>query len=341
MTGAVIERYGRIRVSANAQGPRRYLLESLLTPHGWRERIAIAFGRLRPDGTESLNTGESGVPVGKTFLPAQTAVAAVAEKDVVPGWLQVEDYEGSRARAIVFLFPSAESERPFAVAKVRMGGDGVPLRRERDALHALSVTPLRETVPQVRSYAEEDGVEVLVLSAMAGASIYREMRSAVVPQLEVGAHFAHARRWLSEFQRGRERGAHGDFWGRNILIDGSATAVVDWENFDPAGDPLDDVFHFGLTYALAFRWDSRERLDAVEKFRRAFAERNVVSRAMRDWLAHFALLRGLPQVALRRRMGQWLGSGAEGVIARPRLTAGEWTAMLEVVDGRTQCVFSG
>jgi len=44
---------------------------------------------------------------------------------------------------------------------------------------------------------------------------------------------------------------HGDLWCGNVLLrDGTVSGVVDWEEGIGAGEPLRDVAHFALTYAL-------------------------------------------------------------------------------------------
>lgn len=346
MSLVTIERFGRIHVAKNARGPRHFVAGTLLVPHGWRERLSVRAGLPSADASEDAVLGDDGLPDGKAWSPVRAAVNAIVDRDDTPGWIQVDDYEhaddrGSRGRSIVFLFPSTESMRPFAIAKVRRGGEGLSLRHECDALRHVLTTPLGATVPQVRSYEEKDATEVLITSAMRGESMYRTMKSALLPRAHVRGHFAAASQWLLQFQRGRETGTHGDFWARNILLGWGGISVVDWEHFDSGGDPLADVFHFPVTYALAFRWELRERADSVEKFRRAFAESNVVCAAIREWMSEFGAARGLDQRAMRERMLRWLELGAEGRIARPRLTDGEWSAMAEVIEGRAQCVFSG
>jgi hypothetical protein len=347
VSAATIERIGRIHFASDATGPRRFVASTLFVPRGWRDRLRVRAGVMRADAVRTVTLGDNGLPEGRAWAPVHAAVHAAADRGAAPGWVQVDDYEhaaddrGSRGRSIVFLFPSAESAVPFAVAKVRRGGEGLSLRHERDALWHMSTTPLRASVPEVRSYEENGATEVLIASAVQGRSMYRTMKSALWPHAHVRGHFAAAAGWLAQFQNGRELGSHGDFWARNILLARGATSVVDWEHFDPDGDPLADVFHFPLTYALAFRWELRERADSVEKFRRAFAVPNVLSSAIREWMSEFGAARGLDRSALRARMLTWLEAGAEGRIARPRLTEGEWSAMADVIRGRAQCVFSG
>lgn len=341
MSGLAVERFGRIRVPSEAPGPRLFVQDTLLVPHGLRERWALRFGRLHADEIASVALADGDMPAGRQYRPVRAAVRAVTERAEAPSWIQIDDYEGMNGRAIVLLFATARAERPFAVAKVHPQQEAASLLRERLALQALRASSVAATIPEVRAHATFEGAEVLLLTALPGRSMDRELKSEFVPRAHVRRHFARARRWLTKFQAGRMRGAHGDYWARNILLSDNATCVVDWEHFDPEGDPLDDVFHFALTYALAFRWEMRQRADAVERFRRGFASRNVVAYEIRSWLEHFATPRRREARTMRGPMRLWLERGAEGKLARPALSEGEWAAMLEVFDREALCVFSG
>jgi hypothetical protein len=329
-----VERFGRLWVPEDAPGGRRYLIRSLLVPHGRRQRLGLAVSRIDPDESASVAAGDP------RFAAVPIALASVAEKGEPPRWILMEDYEGGSGRSIVFLFADGEAEHPFAAVKVHPAGDRSPLRRERDALERLAVSGVRESVPAVRGFREEDGWESLVLTTLPGQSIYRQMKAAPLARALVAGHFESAAGWLERFQE-TGVGMHGDFWGRNILVDDGKVAAVDWEDFDAAGDPFVDVFHFPLTYALAFRWDTADGLPAVERFGRAFAGRNAVSKATASWMRRFAGRSGVGLDDLRRRFCEHLARGAAGEIDRPRLQAAEWSAMLEQMQGGTRCAFSG
>lgn len=341
MRGVLIERFGRMVVPADAPGPRQFLRDTLLVPHGLRERWSLRLGNLRAGLGVEADLNEQGLPAGSNFRPVRAAIAATADRESTPGWIQIDDYEGTSGRAIVLLFASVQAERPFAVAKINPASAGTSLHQERVALQSLTVSPVAATVPEVRAYGEFDGAEVLLLTALPGRSMDRAMKFEYLPRAHVRGHFARARRWLTTFHSGPARGAHGDFWSRNILLSETMTSVVDWEHYDPDGDPLDDVFHFALTYSTAFRWEMRRRADVVERFRRGFAARNVVAHEIRAWLEHFAAARRLTHKDMRRRMRMWLERGASGELARPAHTEAEWSAMLEIFDQEAQCVFSG
>ena len=171
-----------------------------------------------------------------------------------------------------------------------------------------------------------------------GASMYRGMATALRPAALVERHFECAGEWLERFQA-TAMGAHGDYWARNVLVDDGFASVVDWETFDENADQLIDVFHFPLTYALAYRWG--ESLPATERFSRAFMERNVLSSAIASWMRRFSTSRGAPLDELRLKFVEHLARGGEGALERPLLEKTEWIAMADQIRGGAPCAFSG
>ncbi|HEY0590231.1 MAG TPA: hypothetical protein VGF40_00575 [Thermoanaerobaculia bacterium] len=339
MSRATLERFGRIWLPAGAAGPRRFLVRSLFVPHGRGERIALALSRVAAEERVEVDLGAAGAPEGERFAPVASALASVAEKGAPPSWLFVEDYANGRGRSLVFFFAGAAIDAPFTVVKVRGAGAGPSLRRERDALERIGEGGMRGSVPAVRAFRDENGCEILALTAVPGASMYREMKAALLPRARVGLHFDRAAAWLERFQSA-SAGAHGDFWARNLLLDRGAVATVDWENFDAAGDPFADVVHFPLTYVLAFRWDGRDASTAVERFRRGFVERNAVSAAVAGWMRRFAVRRGSVE-EVRRAFLAHLERGSAGAIERPQLDPDAWNAMRDLIRGGAPCAFSG
>lgn len=87
---------------------------------------------------------------------------------------------------------------------------------------------------------------------------------------------------------------HGDFWPRNIILrdHAGAAGIVDWERYSPRCSPFDDLFHFPVTYGLAYPWYGVSE-EAV-MWSRTFLERNHVSRSVRRFLGRYCLRRGLP-----------------------------------------------
>jgi len=90
---------------------------------------------------------------------------------------------------------------------------------------------------------------------------------------------------------------HGDFWARNLLLCGDRVGVVDWEHFRDVGSPLEDLFHFALSYGLNYPWSRYRRLPPLEAFRHTFLERNPVSRAVRRYFEAYGSRTGLPPEA--------------------------------------------
>jgi hypothetical protein len=337
MTRAIVERFGRVWIPADAAGAHEYALRVLLVPHGRRERLSLAAGRVRRDEAVEIELAPSGAPLDARFAPVAAALATIAEKGAPPRWILIEDYEGGRGRSLVVLLDGGS---PFAVVKVRAAGEGRTLRRERDALEQIGAGGMRETVPAVRAFREEGGGEILALTAVRGVSMYRQMKASLRPSRHVGSHFEGAAAWLERFQLSNP-GAHGDYWARNVLADRDAVSVVDWEHYEREGDPGSDVIHFPLTYALAYRWDAADRMTAAERFRRGFIERSAVAIAAAGWMRRFAASRGVAIEDLRRALSVHLERGAAGQVERPALDAAEWSAMRDLLRGGTACAFSG
>jgi hypothetical protein len=104
--------------------------------------------------------------------------------------------------------------------------------------------------------------------------------------------------WASPLAR---TASHGDYWARNLLLDeGRVRGVVDWEHHHPGGVPTTDLFHFLLTYGLAYRWTPFRRTPALVAFRRTFIEVNPISRGVRGALEMYARARRVPLARLGR-----------------------------------------
>lgn len=93
--------------------------------------------------------------------------------------------------------------------------------------------------------------------------------------------------------------AHGDFWVRNVLYAPMAreVAVVDWEQFTPLASPVDDLFHFLVSYGVSFPWCCGSR--ATDAFARTFVAPTPVARAARRVLGEWRERHGLTRHALR------------------------------------------
>jgi aminoglycoside phosphotransferase (APT) family kinase protein len=125
------------------------------------------------------------------------------------------------------------------------------------------------------------------------------------------------RRWFDDLREGLDRrplplaASHGDFWTRNILLDGAGrvTGVVDWEHASAQAPPFEDLFHFALTYGLNTLWSRYRRGTPADSFRWTFLEETPVSRGVRAGLRSYCAGTGLPpeQLAGLFRLYLWTG----------------------------------
>jgi hypothetical protein len=94
--------------------------------------------------------------------------------------------------------------------------------------------------------------------------------------------------------------AHGDFWARNLLLGpGGRAGVVDWEHARLEAEPLDDLFHFAVSYALDYPWSRYRRLPPEPALRRGFTGDGPVARAIAAYLGAVSEPLGLEREALR------------------------------------------
>lgn len=112
---------------------------------------------------------------------------------------------------------------------------------------------------------------------------------------------------------------HGDFWARNLMLVTSAgcppdtdAGVVDWEHFRPRALPSEDLFHFPLTYGLAFPWSRYRRAGALDAFRQTFLEHNGVSREAARYLRTYCDGTGLDPRLLKPLFHLFLLTRAAG-----------------------------
>jgi aminoglycoside phosphotransferase len=142
--------------------------------------------------------------------------------------------------------------------------------------------------------------------------------------------------------------SHGDFWARNVHFpagaDDRVVGVVDWEHFQPAALPSDDLFQFALTYGESYPWARYRRVDRPTAFARTFLSDTHVSRHVVRYLQDYVDRTGLDAALLRSLCHLFLLSRAAGDPARPapasreswldlhRLLAGAQTSVLERVQ---------
>lgn len=70
----------------------------------------------------------------------------------------------------------------------------------------------------------------------------------------------------------------GDFWARNLIVNGNTVGVVDWERFRQRSTPFSDLFMFATSYGLSYPWKVGRWAEPVAAFRATYLERS--------WLAH-------------------------------------------------------
>jgi Ser/Thr protein kinase RdoA (MazF antagonist) len=102
---------------------------------------------------------------------------------------------------------------------------------------------------------------------------------------------------------------HGDFGSWNLLVRRrrrsmggpmlDISGVVDWEDFSADANPVDDLFHYAVTYGLDYPWIPYRKRSPEEAFRLAFLEESPVSRAIRTSFSVYCDLTGIPVDALR------------------------------------------
>ena len=261
---------------------------------------------------------------------------------------QHDDDQDGRRRLLAFLFDD-DSETPFAVAKVQSDLRNGSLQTEAAALtslHGLVTPELQEAIPDLlRAYTDSRG-EVLVVSALPGRSAWQEMHASLLPSRRIGAHFQCAGRWLAAFHEATRHdeettGVHGDFWAHNILHDShDNVAVIDWENFTPAGSRYIDLFHYPLTYGQAYPGRFYRQLDAGTAFARTFLEKNRLSRAVREYLESYSARTGIrrPRMVAAFRDLLVSNSKPEGM-PHPGVRHLPWTRFLAMFDAAEESVF--
>jgi hypothetical protein len=279
---------------------RRWFNDALYVPRGVSGRVRRTLGRPRLRRVAQ--------PAGIEHMLSLLDEAPVPHAAVI----YVRDYDASnRGRCIAFFFGEGETA-PSAVAKAQFARrDALSLRIETQTLEQMRAflpPALQPSLPRVLRFHESPRGELLVTSMLPGRSAYVEMMSSLAPSRLVDGHFDAAARWLAAFHDATRTTAtsvvngvavphsavHGDFWPRNVLHDGSAIGVVDWEHFIPAGSPFIDLFHYPLAYGVAYF----RRVPEAEAFRRTFHANNRVSRAVQRYLREYATRAGLPMKIL-------------------------------------------
>lgn len=134
-----------------------------------------------------------------------------------------------------FVIGIGDARRLRAVVKVGPPEDE-GLANEAAALRALAVTADRGspfTVPRLRWSGTWRGRSVLITDAAAARATPRHVDDVV----DLAVHLARGVPGLGPI-------VHGDFTAWNVLTDGDAAVVVDWERMTNGFDPLFDLAHF-------------------------------------------------------------------------------------------------
>jgi hypothetical protein len=308
-SGAGARRTGHIVVGTGARPLLDFAARELLVPHTRVERVVRA---LSPAAARALLLRRDELQSEPPWMDA--ALGVTIELAPLRGALEQrrfilsERMEGGRAAGgLLLLFD--DSAQPRAALKVRPAGGA--LWREHETLtelHARLPHPLARAVPRPIGYREEDGWEALLLPWHRGHSPYVEMQRLLRPGRRAGVHLQAAARWLAEFHAATREPVeprhdadapiafgHGDYWARNLLLQGdTVSAVLDWERSGPGRPVTEDLFHFALTYALNFRWFAAGRAAPDEAFRRGFLERGSVSAEIGSFLRSYGMAMRLP-----------------------------------------------
>ena len=261
-----------------------------------------------------------------------------------------EDQDGRR-RLLAFLF-HLDDPAPFAIAKAQTDVRSGSLQHEVDALTAVATLlppKLKRTVPELLRCDISSRGEIVIVSAVPGRSAWLDMRSSLMPSRLVDRHFEAAGRWLCDFQEATRRddsttAKHGDYWAHNVLLDSEGNvSVVDWENFTARASRFADLFHYPLTYGLAYPWRRYRGLPPEEAFAKTFVERNRVSRAVRRFLEQYSVRTGIAPHVLRTSFRQFLetrGAMEPSVPVLPGVRELPWDRFLARLETASTSVFA-
>jgi hypothetical protein len=112
----------------------------------------------------------------------------------------------------------------------------------------------------------------------------------------------------------------GDFWTRNVIVNGKEIGVVDWEAFEAEGNSLDDAFMFVISYGRGYPWRLGCWLEPHEAFKRTFYEESWLTEIVAKHLTQFCLKIGVTNKLLGILMAAFLARMAvkEALISRDR-----------------------
>jgi aminoglycoside phosphotransferase len=251
-----------------------------------------------------------------------------------------------RTLAFLFAAGSDRPAAMAKVRPADAAGEPLATEREAiDRVRAELPAGLAATVPAVLAWRRAAGREGLLLAALPGRSVWAELHAAAFPARLASRHLSAAAAWLAAFHAATHRtdayrlpgwdelaagepvppswyrrlaerlerrplplaAGHGDFWPRNVLVEGGeVTAVVDWEAARRAAPPFADLFAFAWSYGMEGPWRRGHALPLAEAFRRAFLDDNPLSRAVAAYFARYGSALGLDGETARDLFRLWL-----------------------------------
>lgn len=126
-------------------------------------------------------------------------------------------------------------------------------------------------------------------SGMAGLfADYRRIASPSAPEEEYIGRICRKAREL-ENEPLPVVASQGDFWARNLILQGSRLGVIDWESYGERASPFADLFLFTTSYGLSYPWQLGRWAEPSAAFRSTYASNGwmarIVSRHLREFCA--------------------------------------------------------
>ena len=85
----------------------------------------------------------------------------------------------------------------------------------------------------------------------------------------------------------------GDFWARNLILNGGGLGVLDWENYGERGTPFSDLFLFTTSYGLSYSWRIGRWAEPVIAFRATYTGEGWMARLVRKQLLAYCAATGV------------------------------------------------
>jgi len=192
-----------------------------------------------------------------------------------------------------------------------------------------------QTVPKVVYWGEINDYRVLAVSFLPGAPLSRQMLSDNILRSYIG-NFGLAFSWLVNWQKAFGSAGqitlaelpalalprwpqHGDYHADNIFVlEGAVSGVIDWEDFELAGAPCFDLYHFIRTYFEGIN-EYFAKTDRVEELS-YFTESREVGTVVRATIDNYYQLAGIDPQAEKVLLSRYL-SYAASLAASPRKRA--------------------